>query len=105
MDENEVSAMLWTITSGTLKAGPVYQALSSSRMKTSPFGRGYKTSTWDVGTDGCTPTNIKVTDRSAPMVADMFDAMVCAGATAAQIDEAAEPTKYYPYPSANPICK
>jgi hypothetical protein len=105
MDENEVSAMMWTLSGGTLGAAQLFQGLASARMNTSPFARGYNRSSWKTQSDGCTPTDIKNLGVSAPMVADYFDSLVCAGASAALIDAATEPTKYYPYPSATPICK
>lgn len=103
--EDEVSAMMWTLSSSPLTATALYQALASGRMTTSPFGRGYLRMSWDVGGDGCSTANAKSSTVSAPMLADLFDAVMCAGASAAVLDAATEPTKYYPYPSNNPICK
>ena len=104
MDENEVSAMGWSMTSGQVTKGSFFNALASQRMMTSPFKRGYKTHKWDVDAD-CEAVDIRETDRSAPMFADFLDALVCGGTQAALVDAATEPAKYYPYPSSNPICQ
>lgn len=104
MDENEVSAMLWSLsrdaTGGAIE--PFLTALGSSRMTVSPFARGYTRRIWS----GIASSNYMRTTQSAPMVADMFDALVCGRAvTAAALDRVTEPTTRYPFPSDRPLCR
>jgi hypothetical protein len=103
MDENEVSAMLWNLSSQQgLTNSPLDDALASGRMNYPPFGRGYNRHVWDM--DGCDRINVTELNESAPMLADFFDALVCDGISAWMIDEATEPDIHYPYPSDDPIC-
>jgi hypothetical protein len=103
MDENEVAAMMWNMSSNAqIGSSRMFNALKSPRMTQPPFGRGYTTHTWD--SNGCTPTNIADTGEPAPMFADFLDALVCSGAPASGIDAACEPASHYPYPSSAPIC-
>ena len=108
MDENEVSAMMWSVLgTGASADASIMTALASSRMtsfSTSSPGRGYTRHTWDVGGDG-TFSNIVDTLVPAPCVADMFDALRCGGMSAANVDTATQPLTDYPYPSSSPICQ
>lgn len=103
MDENESAAMLFEL-SGNPQVGaqPLYTALTSLRMNTSPFARGYTTHTWAPGL--CDPTDVVDTGVSAPMLADFFDALNCSGVPAWAIDQVTDPTTNFPYPSNDPIC-
>lgn len=107
MDENEVSSMLWGLsrdaTGGSIT--PFLTALSSPRMNTSPFLRGYFRRIWP-NSDPVDPANYVVTDESRPMVSDMFDALLCGRAVAASaLDRVTEPTVRYPFPSDRPLCR
>jgi hypothetical protein len=105
MDENEVAAMLWDLgTDSQVGASTVLEALRSPRMKTSPFARGYTRHQWKVAADG-SKTAVVDTGKSAPMVADFLDALVCSSVPAKVIDSVTVPTTYYPYPSSAPICQ
>jgi len=104
MDENEVSSMLWSISSAsTVGAPPLFTALASAHMNTSPWGRGYTRHTWDLDSTGH-PINVIDTGSLAPAIPDFLDALNCAGVSRSVIDGATIPTTQYPYPSASPIC-
>ena len=111
IDENEVSAMGWAIashgsTAGRLLADNRYflDALSSTRMNSSPFGRGYTRHVWEM--TGCTKTDDTDLGSSAPMFADYLDALLCSGAvTKSQVDAATDPSVSYPFPSDATLCK
>jgi len=103
MDENESAAMLWELSGNPqIGAQPLYSALTSPRMNTSPFARAYTTHMWAPGL--CDPTDVVDTGLSAPMLADFFDALVCSGVPASAIDQATDPAANFPYPSNDPIC-
>jgi hypothetical protein len=112
IDENAVSAMLWTLSqsrqSGTEE---IFNAISGNHMKTTPWPRLYTRRTWSVGAN-CAKTNVVNTNQSAPHVADLFDALRCGGApvqsngmTAATLNSSTFTQSYYPYPAATPICR
>jgi hypothetical protein len=104
LDENEVSAMLWTISrSSTSASDAVFNALASPRMKETPFGRGYTRHTWDFDADNQF-INVVDTGESRPCFADVLDALNCAGFSRAALDEATQPATHYPYDSNLPIC-
>ncbi len=107
MDENEVSAMMWTISRSSTST-PLYNALASPRLTgDSLFSqRGYKVRNWKTDPeDNCTAINITPSATQASMVADFFDAMICGGTQISVINAATEPTNYYPYyPNATQTC-
>lgn len=84
MDENEVSAILWS-TSRALTTAPLYTALASRRMNASPFARGYR----------------NPLGNNVPVLPDFLDALVCGGASRAAVQSAVGP---YPYDTATPSC-
>jgi hypothetical protein len=103
MDENEVSAMLWSMSTSTATADDsLFAALISPRMNNSPFARGYTRHSWTVV--NCQPQSPVDTGISAPFFADFLDALNCEGFPAATIDAATQPTTEYPYPSNAPLC-
>ena len=110
MDENEISAILWAMADTSnpndyLTPNSAYLgALSSMRLNSSPFARGYTRHTWNPVGSTCQDTNIVDTGQSAPMLADFLDALVCNGFATARVDAAVQPTTRYPYPSASPLC-
>jgi hypothetical protein len=100
-DENEVSAMMWHLHE---RVGPqaIFDALTSPRMTTSPFARGYYQRTWDPSD----PSRYDTLPYSLPILADFFDAAMCGNhATAADLDAVAQPQRHYPYPSNRPMCQ
>lgn len=102
-DENEVASMLWSISNSSVgAAASIYSALTSPHMNTSPFKRGYTRHLWSASATG--PTNVIDTGVSAPMIADFLDALDCASFSRNAIDAATQPSTYYPYPSASPLC-
>jgi hypothetical protein len=102
IDENEVASMLWGL-SRDFGRSPMWTALAAPRVRLGPFERGYHVRTWP---DPSRPELYSDTPYPAPMVADYFDALGCAGlATPAQIDRVTEPGSHYPYPSASPLCR
>ncbi len=106
-DENDVSALLYAVTSPrTDGALQVLRALSNPQLNASPWGRGYSRHTWqvDTSTGQVVFTNVVDTGLSRPMLADMLDGLVCSGMPASAIDAATVPSTYYPYPSSSPIC-
>lgn len=112
IDENEVAAMIWGLADNAMVEGQsltsnksFFDALESTRLNNSPFGRGYTTHTWDVSPGTCDHVNLADTGISAPMFADFLDAMVCAGEPAARVDAVTNPGQRYPYPSNAPICQ
>lgn len=103
VDENEVAAILWEVSS-VAGIDTVRTQLGSDRMRIQPFGRGYTTKTWDVYPNGLF-LNVVDTGRSTPFLADMLDALACAGVATTTIDGATEPTVHYPYDATQPICQ
>lgn len=104
--ENEVSSMLWRLsTNPEVTGNALYFALGSPRGK-EPL-RGYTRHMWEVDEYG-EPLNVEDTGEPAVMFADFLDALVCESAVdgiADHIDAATEPDTYYAYPSASPICE
>ena len=107
MDENEVSAMLWSISSASTSA-PLYQALASPRMtsrfSSTPTPRGYTRRTWTLD-PACSVLTQGDTGIPAPFVADMLDALECGGVPSSTIDNATSPSSAYPFPSASALCQ
>jgi hypothetical protein len=88
--ENEVSAMMWNLsTTQGLGSAPLDAALASVRMTVPPFLRGY-----------VTPLGIQTT-----FFADFLDALACGGLGASALDAATDPLVHYPYPSQSPLCR
>jgi hypothetical protein len=103
LDENDVSAMLWSISNSATNANQsLYTALASTLMNTSPFKRGYTRHLWTLTGTGY--ANVVDTKQSVPMLADFLDALDCAGFSRSTIDSATQPATYYPYPSGAPLC-
>ena len=87
--ENEISAMMWSLSATQgLTSAPLDAALASPRMTVPPFLRGYTT-----------PAGINTT-----FFGDFLDALDCAGLGPAAIDAATDPFVHYPYPSLGPVC-
>lgn len=87
--ENEISAMMWSLSSTQgLGSARLDAALSGPRMTRWPFLRGY-----------ATPYGLNTT-----FFGDFLDALVCDGLAPGIVDAATEPRAFYPYPSANPLC-
>jgi hypothetical protein len=105
MDENEVSAILWGLsTSGPTAPGTMYGALAAQRMTARPFvGRGYTRRVWQVGPDGV-PVNVLDTGEGIPFLADYLDSLVCGGFPPDTVNAATDPGAAYPYPSDAPVC-
>ena len=104
IDENEVAAMLWTISRNGASPQPLFDALASPRMVTRPFARGYVRHTFSAHGDG-TFTDVMATMESAPFFADFLDALDCGGLPQASIDGATMPTSDYPYSASMPLCR
>ncbi|PTL79491.1 hypothetical protein DAT35_32260 [Vitiosangium sp. GDMCC 1.1324] len=105
MDENEVSAMLWSLSNaGPTAPGSMFGALAAPRMTARPFvGRGYTRRVWQVGPDGA-PTDVQNTGEGIPFLADYLDSLVCGGFPPDTVNAATEPGSAYPYPSEAPVC-
>jgi hypothetical protein len=104
MDENEVSAMMWSLSgSGATAADALFQALVSPRMTAPTRTRGYTRHQWSID-NAYNFVNVVDTGVSRPAFPDFLDALDCAGFSRAAIDAATLPATQYPYPSASPIC-
>ena len=104
LDENRVSAMLWSLSSSSATAGDsMFQALASPRMTTPRATRGYTRHQWAFDNAG-NYINVVDTGQDAPSLPDFLDALDCAGFPRSAIDAATTPATLYPYPSASPIC-
>lgn len=102
MDEHEVSAMLWALDQEYGIAGGVFDALIAPRMTVPPFERNYLKRVW---TDPSDPSNF-TEQSSIPMVADLFDQLLCQNSlTASEMDAVLQPDTYYPFPSDIPLCR
>jgi hypothetical protein len=112
LNENEVAAMLWSMTDQTSPAlgqadNAVFLTTLRSSLVNKPTGvysRGYTRHTWGLGT-GCTKTNVVDTGISAVEFAEYLDALDCGGFATSSINAATNPTIDYPYPSNAPICQ
>lgn len=104
LDENEVSAMMWSLSStGAAATNAVFQGLVAPRMRDPTSTRGYTRHTWSFDS---ARNFIDVVNTGDPSLAfpDFLDALDCAGFSRSAIDAATVPATQYPYPSANPIC-
>ncbi len=111
MSENAVSGLLWHLTAQDTVAPPMlvsandvmFKAISTAGMTTTPYGRGYTRHTWSVG-DGsnCDKTDVTNTGKSAPMLADFLDALLCSGVSASSVQSG---LGSFPFPVQSPICK
>jgi len=112
IDENAVSAMLWSITqSRPTGTQEIFQALTGKHMTNSPWPRGYTRRTWSVGS-GCNKTNVVNTGQASMQISDILDALRCGGSPtgsnalpATIVDGATMNGSYYPYPSGSPMCR
>lgn len=104
LDENEVAAMMWSLSlSGASAGDDLFQALVSPRMIDPAATRGYTRHQWEF--DGAqNVVNVVDTGEPAPSFADFLDALDCAGFSRTAIDAATVPATQFPYPSASPIC-
>ncbi len=99
IDENEVAAMTWRLSQQGQGAEPM-AALHSQRMTQPPFARGYLRRSWSPWDPSSYSEH-----ESAPMFADLLDALLCEGLlSTTQIDAVTEPASFYPYPSGAPQC-
>jgi hypothetical protein len=109
MDENEVASLLWRLSRGTRGASPIYQAMSAPRARlptvTGAWERGYNRIFWRTDARGIDESTVFRTSQPAPMFADFLDALRCNGFPATDLDGVLVPSTYYPYPSANPLCR
>ncbi|WP_394835968.1 hypothetical protein LVJ94_03560 [Pendulispora rubella] len=113
--ETEVTATLLKLSRGSADPGPILKALASPRMTKTvalPGGRrGYERSyfahQWnqDDGTVCQAKSPPEVLLNPAQTMADLFDAMLCAGFDKARLDAATEPATHYPFPSSSPLCR
>ncbi|MGC4113950.1 MAG: hypothetical protein QM765_04690 [Myxococcales bacterium] len=105
VDENEVAAMLWTLSrSSTGASAKMYQALASTQMNSAPWSREYTRHTWEVDNSGSL-VNVQDTGESAPHLADFLDALECQGFSKSSVSDACDPSSAYPYPTQSPICR
>ena len=88
MVENVLTSILWSLApvSTGAEAAPLHAALSSARMRSAPFARGYR------NPEG---TNV-------PVFADFLDALNCAGFSRTRIDAA---RLAFPYNTSSPLCR
>ncbi|MFO0629052.1 MAG: hypothetical protein U0325_25985 [Polyangiales bacterium] len=96
IDENEVSAILWSLRNDPeAGAARVFAAMRAPRMNVAPFGR-CNTQSWVAPGGGvCT------SGEHAPHLADLLDALRCDGVSERSVRVAAGT---YPYPASAPLC-
>ncbi len=104
IDENEVAAMMWTLRAGGASSPSMYRALASGRMQGPTFARGYRAWRWSALNSAGDPIGATQSITPAPYFADFLDALGCNGFSRSAIDAATQPSLYYPYPSASPLC-
>jgi hypothetical protein len=105
VDENEVAATLWALNSRSdVGTDVLFAAISSQRMTSSPFARGYTRHSWTMAAQ-CVRGAEHDTGESAPMLADFLDALRCTGTPGTAVDTVTNPSTYYPYPSSSPLCQ
>lgn len=104
IDENEVASILWTLRGGGASSPAMYRALASARMQGPTFARGYRAWRWDTLSAAGDPIGATHTTTPTPHLADFLDALACNGFSRASLDAATQPSLYYPYPSASPLC-
>jgi hypothetical protein len=104
ISESEVGAILWAVSRTAGGAGPLYSAIASPRMTHAPFLRGYTAHRWTLDAATGLPTSLQDTGEPALCLADMLDALDCAGFSRADLATAVEPATAYPYPVDSPLC-
>ncbi len=105
IDENDVAAMLWSISQTAPSGlGQLHNALESPHLNTSPWPSGYTRHEWSTDSNG-NKTNVVDTREPSLHLGDMLDALRCSGMAASFIDTATSPTTAYPYKSASPSCR
>ena len=105
LDENEVSAMMWRLSSpDAASRSALFAALASTRMTNPAATRGYTRHQWSYD-QSFNFTNVVDTGQGVPCVADFLDALDCAGFSRSALDAATVPATRYPFPSTNPICQ
>lgn len=97
MDENEVSAVLWSLQ-GDASAARIYRAMATPRMTVAPFARCNTQTFYVSGGNGSVCTS----GEHAPHLADLLDALRCDGVPASVVRAAAGT---YPYPADAPRCE
>jgi hypothetical protein len=112
LDENELSAMLWSLSNSSASAeASLFSALASPRMTTRMAAaylgtqsnlRGYTQHSW---TGSCPISGRQDLGKAIPALPDYLDALVCNGFSTAAINAATSPTTAYPYPTASPLCQ
>jgi hypothetical protein len=103
MDENEVAAMLWSLSRNAgIGADNTLLGLRTPSVSGTSYERGYTRHVWDM--QDCQRVNYFDTHENAPMFADYLDGLVCGGMPAASVDQATNPAQFYPYPSQEPLC-
>lgn len=112
ISEGEVCAILWQLSNGAADPNPILNALASPRMTRTidmggvqRFERGYFRHDWTFVQATCTDNRVTRLSEPAPMMADLLDAMMCAGFPRDRMDAATVPATYYPYPSGAPACR
>lgn len=104
IDENEVAAMIWSLSrDAAVGADAMLAALRAPSVTQASFKRGYTRHVWEQR--NCKRTSYADTGESSPMFADYLDGLRCAGAPADAIDRATLPQQYFPYPSEAPLCQ
>jgi len=103
MDENEVAAMLWKLSTGPVGADAVLGGLQAKEVVNAPFARGYTRRQWDVDSK-CQRIDEQDSGMSVPMLADYLDGLRCSNVAASAIDAITNPDIAYPYPSGLPLC-
>jgi hypothetical protein len=105
LDENEVAAMMWTLSRSDPAGGDaLFHALAAPRMTAPSATRGYTRHRWSFDASW-NFVNVVDTGEPAPCFADFLDALGCAGFSPAAIDAATLPLTEYPYPSESPLCQ
>jgi hypothetical protein len=112
LDENELSAMLWSLSSSSATGeAALWSALRSPRMTsrmnaawagTASNLRGYTRHTW---TSACPIAGRVDTRQAIPALPDFLDALACQGFSTSVLDAATNSTVNYPYVSSSPLCQ
>jgi hypothetical protein len=103
IDENEVAAMLWSLSKdASVGAESALAGLRTPSVTVPDFPRGYTRHVWDA--QDCKRVGYFDTGESSPTFADYLDGLVCGGVPASAIDATTSPKQGYPYPSKAPLC-
>lgn len=112
LDENELAAMLWSLSNSSPGAdASLFSALASPRMTTRMLAallgnqanlRGYTQHTWS---SACPIAGRQDLAHPIPALPDFLDALVCGGFSTGAVNAATNPTTAYPYPTASPLCQ